>query len=149
MQLGQLLKFRSILDSTAEVFGGVFMPLGRVSLRALPLDEHPAHGGAGLVRVARVARRGDLAGRCNFIDYAVVPPGGSIGDHRHAAGEEELYLVLAGSAVMRLDGEEVRVGPGDLVRNRPGGVHSLRNDGPGDVELFVFELEVEPCEPRR
>jgi mannose-6-phosphate isomerase-like protein (cupin superfamily) len=36
---------------------------------------------------------------------------------------------------------------GDLVRNPPGQLHGLRNEGSEEVELFVFELEVRGCEP--
>jgi mannose-6-phosphate isomerase-like protein (cupin superfamily) len=118
------------------------MEFEKVNLRGSQFEEAPAHGGIGRVRVARLAERDDLASRCNFIDYAVVPPGASIGDHRHASDEEEFYLVLAGRALLRRGSELIPLAAGDLVRNPPGGLHGLRNDGPDDVELFVFELGV-------
>jgi mannose-6-phosphate isomerase-like protein (cupin superfamily) len=121
--------------------------LDRVNLRTLQLADQPAHAGTGYIRFARIAQRGDVVGACNFIDYAIVPPGASIGDHRHAVNEEEFYLVLSGTAVMRRESELVSVRAGDFIRNPPGGLHGLRNEGPEDVELFVFELEVHACEP--
>jgi mannose-6-phosphate isomerase-like protein (cupin superfamily) len=123
------------------------MPFDKANLRSLPLVEQPAHGGVGSIRMARVADRSDFAGGCNFVDYAVVPPGVSIGEHRHAPEEEELYLVLSGTALVSRGSELIPVRAGDLVRNPPGQLHGLRNEGSEEVELFVFELEVRGCEP--
>jgi mannose-6-phosphate isomerase-like protein (cupin superfamily) len=118
--------------------------LDRCNLRELPLDEVQAHAGEGRIRFARIAGTGDLAGGCNFIDYAEIPPGASIGRHRHGDDEEELYLVLEGEGVMVRNGESFAVRAGDLVRNPPGGEHGLRNTGAAPIRLFVFELRIEP-----
>ena len=114
----------------------------RCNLDELLLTTVQAHGGDGRIRFCRIADAASLAGGCNFIDLAIVPPGATIGRHRHAADEEEFYLVLDGRAQMYRDGEEIMVGPGDLVRNPPGGEHGLRAVGPEPVRLFVFEVRV-------
>lgn len=116
------------------------MAFDRVHLDDLPLVPTVAHHGVGEIRFCRVAEREAMAGACNFIDLAVVPPGASIGRHRHADDEEEFYLVLKGSGRMWRDGEEFAVRAGDLVRNRAGGAHGLVNDGDVDLTVFVFEL---------
>jgi mannose-6-phosphate isomerase-like protein (cupin superfamily) len=118
------------------------MGFDRCNLNQLRLVDVCAHDGEGAIRFARVAEAGALAGACNFIDYAELPPGASIGRHRHASDEEELYLVLEGQGSMWRDGEQLEVRSGDLVRNRPGGEHGLRNIGGGPLKLFVFELRV-------
>jgi quercetin dioxygenase-like cupin family protein len=62
--------------------------------------------------------------------------GGWMGRHRHTA--PELYFVLEGRAVVALDGEEVTVEAGALVRlpaDVEHGIHAV--DGPARV-LFVF-----------
>ena len=118
--------------------------LDRCNLRHLALTEVCAHGGDGCIRFARIAAAGDLDGGCNFIDYAELPPGASIGRHRHACDEEELYLVLAGNGRMVRDGESFAVAEGDLVRNPPGGEHELCNTGDAPLRLFVVELRVAP-----
>jgi mannose-6-phosphate isomerase-like protein (cupin superfamily) len=118
------------------------MSFDRCNLHQLPLDEVRAHGGEGVIRFARIAEARALAGACNFIDYAELPPGASIGRHRHAADEEELYLVLEGKGWMWRDGEQFEVRSGDLVHNRAGGEHGLRNTGGAPLRLFVFELRV-------
>ncbi len=115
-------------------------PFDRCNLFELPTKAVRAHGGSGELRFNRVADGGGLAGGCNFIDYAELPPGVSIGRHRHAPDEEELYLVLAGHGEMWRDGERFDVKPGDLVRNAPGGAHGLVNTGDAPLRLFVFEL---------
>lgn len=114
----------------------------RCNLSRLPLENVQAHGGEGLIRFVRVADRGALVGGCNFIDLAELPPGTSIGPHTHAGSEEEFYLVLEGAGRMVRNGETFDVVAGDLIRNPPGGTHSLRNTGSGPLRIFVFEVEV-------
>ena len=112
------------------------------NLDELVLTPVQAHGGAGSIQFCRIADAESLAGSCNFIDMAIVPPGATIGQHRHAPDEEEFYLVLSGHAELYRDGERLTVRPGDLVRNAPGGEHGLRALGPDPVRLFVFEVRV-------
>jgi mannose-6-phosphate isomerase-like protein (cupin superfamily) len=114
----------------------------RCHLDRLDLQSIQAHGGEGLIRFARVADRGALEGGCNFIDLAELPPGTSIGPHSHDRSEEEFYLILAGSGRMTRNGDVFEVQAGDLIRNPPGGTHSLRNTGTEPLRIFVFELEV-------
>lgn len=114
----------------------------RVHLPSASLEPRTAHGGEGLVHVARLLDADAVDGACNFVDLAVVPPGCSIGRHRHAEDEEEYYLVLSGSGTMWRDGERFEVAEGDLVRNRSGGAHGVVNDGEVDLRLFVFEVRV-------
>jgi mannose-6-phosphate isomerase-like protein (cupin superfamily) len=116
--------------------------LDRCNLRELPLVEIQAHAGDGLIHFARIAEATALAGGCNFIDYAVVPPGVSIGRHRHRDDEEELYLVLDGEGRMWRNGDSFDVRAGDLIRNPPGGEHGLHNTGTAPLRLFVIELRV-------
>jgi quercetin dioxygenase-like cupin family protein len=116
-----------------------------VSTSSVDLEDVVAHGGCGTIGFARLVS--GEGGGLNFVDLAIVPPGATIGRHTHAAEEEEFYLVLEGTARMTLDGRDVRVGPGDLVRNRPGGTHDLVNDGTEPVRIFVFEVAA-PGTPR-
>lgn len=82
------------------------------------------------------------AGGCHFIDHAILPPGVSIGRHKHTENEEEFYLILSGRGRMWQDGEAFEVEAGELVRNRPGGTHGLENIGDVPLEIFVFEVGV-------
>lgn len=120
------------------------MALDRVNIFTLPLTKTVAHHGDGEIEFCRVAAREAMAGACNFIDVAVLPPGVSIGRHRHANNEEEFYLVVKGSGRMWRDGEDFEVRAGDLIRNRQGGAHGLVNTGDEPLMIFVFELAVQP-----
>jgi mannose-6-phosphate isomerase-like protein (cupin superfamily) len=134
-------------QSTSEhyrVTSNTGLLLDRCNLDQLELTDVQAHGGEGLIRFVRVADRSGLVGGCNFIDLAELPPGSSIGSHTHATSEEELYLILAGTGEMSRNGEVFQVQAGDLIRNPPGGTHSLRNTGSEPLKIFVFELEVCP-----
>ncbi|MGH8069844.1 MAG: cupin domain-containing protein [Candidatus Entotheonellia bacterium] len=117
-------------------------PFEQCNLYQLTLGETQAHGGTGWIRFARVATHQTLAGACNFIDYARLPPGATVGEHTHGEGEEEFYLILSGVGEMRLNGRVFPVRPGDLVRNPPGGTHALINTGPEELQMFVFEIQV-------
>lgn len=108
-------------------------------LADLPLESVRAHDGEGRIGFHRVFQAAQLASACHFVDYAVLPPGASIGVHTHGRNEE-LYLVLEGTGTMHLDGAEFRVGPGSVIKNRIGGTHGLRNDGAVPLRLFVVEI---------
>lgn len=114
----------------------------RCNLAEVALANVCAHGGRNTIRFARLVSRGTTAGECNFIDLAEVPPGASIGPHRHASDEEEFYLVLAGEGEMSRGEERFSVRAGDLIRNPPGERHSLENTGLEPLRLFVFEVRV-------
>ncbi|MET8028913.1 dimethylsulfonioproprionate lyase family protein [Streptomyces avermitilis] len=112
-----------------------------VNLRALLAGKEHDHGGLGTILAHRVFARAEGAAGAEFIDLAVLPPGTSIGRHRHAA-DRETYIVLSGSGVMYRDGAEFRVGAGDVIVNRPYGEHGLVNDSTAELWLLVFEEEL-------
>lgn len=115
----------------------------RQNIFAAPHARVVAHEGVGQIDFSRIVESGALVGGVNFIDHAVLPPGASIGRHRHGDAEEELYLVLTGEGLMFRDGEVFTVRRGDLIRNLPGGTHGLQNVGDVPLEIFVIELRTE------
>ncbi|TQJ46466.1 cupin domain-containing protein [Streptomyces sp. NBC_00080] len=108
--------------------------------RLLRGKEHD-HGGLGTILAHRVFSRPEGGPGAEFIDIAVLPPGTSIGRHRHGR-DRETYIVLSGSGLMHRDGAEFRVAAGDVVVNRPHGEHGLVNDSAADLWLLVFEEEL-------
>jgi quercetin dioxygenase-like cupin family protein len=110
-------------------------------LDELPLERTTAHDGQGEIFCHRPFPGDVFEGPWNFVDYAVLPPGTSIGPHRHG-DNEELYLVLEGRGTMHLDGRDFTVEAGHVIVNRRGGTHGLRNDGTTPLRLFVVEIAV-------
>ncbi|WP_051845187.1 cupin domain-containing protein [Streptomyces globisporus] len=118
---------------------GAARPLA--NLRDLLSPKPRDHGGTGTILAHRIFARGEGAG-AGFIDLAVLPPGTSIGRHRHGH-DRETYVVLSGSGVMYRDGEAFRVEAGDVVPNEPFGEHGLSNDTDTELALLVFEVEAD------
>ena len=107
-----------------------------------PLESIVAHDGQGQIQIGRIFRQEKLQAPWHFLEYLVVPPGATIGEHRHGR-DEEIYFILAGQAEMTVNGTRHDVKPGDFILNRPGWAHSLRNESSKDVKLLVIEVGIE------
>ncbi|MBT3287957.1 MAG: cupin domain-containing protein [Victivallales bacterium] len=96
------------------------------------------HDGVGEIDWVGVLGGEDLAGRhLRFFHDDVLPPGTSIGIHRHS-DDEEYYYILSGQGVMTLDGKRHQVAPGDITAVFPGGEHGLENTGDTDLRVLVI-----------
>ncbi len=75
-----------------------------------------------------------------------LPPGGSEGMHIHSEDAppplEELYVLMSGRAVMRVDGATHELEAGDAVLAPAGSDHDLRN--PADETAHVLVIFGEP-----
>lgn len=73
-------------------------------------------GPGGMVRKVRRA----VGARAFGFNYFTIPPGVAGREHDHAeANQEEVYFVVRGSGVMRVDGEDVELRPGRFLRVDP------------------------------
>lgn len=72
-----------------------------------------------------------------YVHDNVLEPGASIGQHLHT-GDEELYVILAGQGVMRVDGVEQSVQAGDMCLTRHGHSHDLTNGKDGPMHFLVI-----------
>lgn len=106
--------------------------------------DHVLHGGAAPTRVQwyfREESRLPVA-----VQYWHLPPGGSEGMHLHSDDAspplEELYVLVSGRAVMRVDGAAHELRPGDAVLAPVGSNHDLHN--PGDETAHVLVVFGEP-----
>ncbi len=95
--------------------------------------------GAGTVEILHVFRSSELKGKTRLFARLRLPVGSSIGYHLHE-GEEEIFYILAGSALVTESGEVSRVGPGEAVLTGGGSGHSIENAGTGPLELLAVIL---------
>ncbi len=78
----------------------------------------------------------DLGAQDTGLAYHVIKPGQRGGAHRHDAAEE-IYVVLAGSGRIKLDGEVAELRVLDAVRVAPQVTRAFEA-GPEGLELLVF-----------
>lgn len=91
----------------------------------------PANGYAGVKLVGR-----ELGARTDFsLGIQVVAPGGHIRQHSHDRNEE-VFLVLAGSGRVVVDGETHALVPEAAVFLGVNRVHTIINDGPGELRVM-------------
>ena len=103
------------------------------------LDSLEGEGPGGAVRKVRRA----LGGRAFGINHFTIPPGVDGREHDHASdGHEEVYVVMRGSGVMRVDGEEVELRPGRFLRVDPGALRQPAA-GPDGLEFVTVGAPVE------
>ena len=93
------------------------------------------HGGQGPF-LRRTLLDGVPGSVFKYVRDVTIPAGSLIGEHRHV-GDDEVFFIISGTGVMRVDDEECTLGPGSAVLTLSGSVHSLRNDGPTDLRIFV------------
>ncbi len=104
----------------------------------LRTNEHDGHGS---ILFRRLLERPDSRSPIDFADYTVVHPGSEIGWHKHV-GSEELYFIVAGTPLVRVNERQARLGPGSLSLVRDGGSHTLINDTQEDVSLLVVQMRL-------
>jgi mannose-6-phosphate isomerase-like protein (cupin superfamily) len=87
-----------------------------VAFSYVDVDTLEGEGPGGAVRKVRRA----LGARAFGFNYFTLPPGVEGREHDHAEqNQEEVYFVVRGGGVMRVDGEEVELKPGRFVRVDP------------------------------
>lgn len=101
-------------------------------------------GGEGRSRWKMLMNGMHLEGQWNCVEYVVLEPGGSVGEHVHLR-TEEIYYIRSGRAVMTMDDERFEVGPGDLITTPIGASHAIANPF-ADEEMHFFVVEVFPGE---
>ncbi|HMO65747.1 MAG TPA: cupin domain-containing protein [Verrucomicrobiota bacterium] len=71
------------------------------------------------------------------VELVRLPPGArNFPFHSHAT-EWELYLIVSGSGMMRLNRRRVTLAPGDCVMCPPGDAHQIHNTGDADLLYYV------------
>ncbi|MBH5329053.1 cupin domain-containing protein [Eikenella sp. S3360] len=103
-------------------------------------DRDQAAGGQGqlLGRFAYTRHQTGEQDAIREIGWMTLPPGASVGLHKHA-NNEDVYLIVEGRGVFTdSNGKETPVSAGDITMARPGQSHALKNTGRRPMRFINF-----------
>lgn len=101
-------------------------------------------GGSGQASWKQVINGMHLpGGGWGCVEVVKLEPGSSCGEHLHDK-REEIYVITAGQAVMRVNGEEIAVSEGDLITCPLGTVHGIGVPAGADEGMSMLVVEVGP-----
>jgi quercetin dioxygenase-like cupin family protein len=103
-------------------------------------DEFERMGGSGDCTWL-LARKG-LDTKAFGYNLVEIAPGGQIPEHDEAeSGQVELYVILEGEAVMRLDGEDHPAPAGTFASIEPAATRAILNRSEGTVIAMLIGVE--------
>jgi quercetin dioxygenase-like cupin family protein len=105
-----------------------------VNLKAVE-DQAPKFGFAPHLQ-SRFARK-PLGLESSGLSHFTLAPDFRVPFGHHHAEQEEIYVVVAGSARMKLDDEEVELGTWDAIRVAPAVTRGMQG-GPDGAEILAF-----------
>lgn len=95
--------------------------------------------GHGVVTVRHLLEPAEMLGKGRLYAHNILPPGASIGVHRHV-GDAEAYYFLAGSGRYTDNDVAYAVGAGDLAFVAEGDRHGIENVGDVPLEFIALIL---------
>lgn len=104
--------------------------------RALLKPVKAMNGGEGTAMYRRALPPEVFYTNWSYVDHVLLPPGASIGTHKHD-GVEEFYYVMSGAGSVTVGTETEPVSKGDAVPVQLGETHSLKSNGSEPLELMV------------
>lgn len=118
----------------------VFMTMMLSQESLLPVKA--MNGGRGTIRYRRALDPSIFLTDWAYVDHAVVPPGATIGPHRHTE-VAEVYYVMKGEGVVKISEQRIReetaaIHTGDAVPIQLNEVHSFENNGAEPLEFMVI-----------
>lgn len=98
------------------------------------------HDGVGSILFREVFSKNDFESNLVHLHETVIEPHSTIGYHKHV-GNEEVYYIIEGTGVMKVNEEEFEVSPGDAVNTQSGDSHGLTNSSDSPIKILVFECK--------
>ena len=99
-------------------------------------------GGKGAVTLEHFMDQAMANGAGRLFAQTIVPPGSSVGLHKHE-GDSEVYYILEGKALVNDNGVEVELGAGDINFCADGSSHAIENIGTTDLRYIAIILFTE------
>ena len=99
----------------------------------LAKDEPPPHNGVG--RSTAYSFFTKAPGLKMTFRKRVLKKGATIG--YHPQHDDEIYYVVSGTGIMRMNNDSFAVKSGDGILTRPGNSHSLRQTGNDDLVVII------------
>ena len=65
----------------------------------------------------------------------ILKPGSSIGYHLQK--DDEIYYIISGTGIMKMNGKSFTVKAGDAILTRPGSSHDLQQTGQEDLAIII------------
>jgi mannose-6-phosphate isomerase-like protein (cupin superfamily) len=121
---------------TKPVF--MHMKLDKSLLKPVP----SRYGGKGTLKYRRALGPEVFRTNWGYVDHVSIPPGATLGYHRHDL-QEEIHYVISGKGRVTLNGETVEISPGDCVPVRLREAHGFENNAEQDLELMVIGIALE------
>ena len=103
-----------------------------------PLEKAVIHEGEGLCDHCAVFEAQVFEAPIRFLNYTIIPPSGSFGQHTHG-NDNEIYIILDGQGEYTENGCTVKVTDGDILVNAPFASHGIKNTGPVPMRILVLE----------
>jgi len=96
-------------------------------------------GGNGTVTVRHILDPDELSNNGRLFAQLTVPPGASVGLHKHE-GESETYVILQGQGRYYNNDESYDIAAGDMARVDDGDRHGIENTGNTPLVLIGLIL---------
>ena len=113
--------------------------LYRRSSEMLTQHNEQMRGGKGTVTVKHLLKPDEMLGKGRLFAELTVPPGASVGLHRHE-GDVEAYYILQGKGRYRNNDESYDVVAGDLTLVDDLNSHGIENTGDEPLRLIGLIL---------
>lgn len=100
---------------------------------------HALKDGKGDIQLMEFFGPDDFCRKGRCFGITAMPPGTSIGYHRHE-GDQEAYYILDGKAEYTYDGKTTELQPGDLAVCKEGHCHSIESVGDDTLRYITLIL---------